>query len=78
MSTSTDDDDWLLAERRAIGDRIRRIREDRNLTQDAVFLAVPISRSSYQEIESGQQNATINTLLRIARVLRVHVADLLR
>lgn len=73
-----DDDAWLLRERRAIGDRIRDARAHRNFTQEYVFLRVPISRSVYQEIESGQGNPTINTLLRIARVLGVHITDLLR
>lgn len=77
MPHPTDDDDWLLAERRAIGDRIRAARVDRSLTQEAVFLATPMSRSAYQEIESGQADAKIGTLLRIARVLHVHVTDLL-
>ncbi|WP_306317175.1 MULTISPECIES: helix-turn-helix domain-containing protein [unclassified Streptomyces] len=76
--TRSDDDAWLLAERRAIGDRIRAIRLDLNLTQEQVFLAVPVSRSVYQGIESGHGNPTIATLLRIARVLHVHVTDLLR
>jgi len=51
---------------------------DRNLTQENVFLAVPLTRSYFQEIESGQANPTIDTLLRIARVLDMHIADLLR
>jgi DNA-binding XRE family transcriptional regulator len=72
-----DDDDWLLEERRAIGDRIRviRIRQDR--TQESVFLAARVGRSTYQAIEAGAADARITTLMRIARVLGVHVTDLL-
>ncbi|MFF1684559.1 helix-turn-helix domain-containing protein [Streptomyces sp. NPDC058254] len=77
MPTLPDDDAWLLAERHAIGDRIRAARLDRDLTQERVYLAVPLSRSVYQQIESGHGNPTISTLLRIARVLNVHVTDLL-
>lgn len=73
-----DDDDWLLRERRAIGDRIRVRRIHQNMTQERVHLAAGISRSVYQDVESGHGNPTINTLLRIARVLGVHVTDLLR
>jgi transcriptional regulator with XRE-family HTH domain len=72
-----DDDAWLLRERRAIGNRIRAARMDQNLTQEKVFVAVPLSRSVYQEIESGQGNPTVSTLLRIARVLHVPITDLL-
>ncbi|WP_409468409.1 helix-turn-helix domain-containing protein [Streptomyces sp. HC307] len=72
-----DDDHWLLEERRAIGDRIRveRLRQDR--TQESVFLAAPIGRSTYQDIEAGKADARISTLPRIARVLGAHVTDLL-
>lgn len=72
-----DDHEWLLRESRRIGRRIRDERIDRNLTQEAVFLRVPLTRSFYQEIESGQANPTLDTLLRISRVLGVTI-DLLR
>ena len=73
-----DDHEWLRRERRRIGKRIRDERVDRNLTQEAVFLAVPLTRSFYQEIESGQANPTLDMLLRIARALGVSISDLLR
>ncbi|MFF2852733.1 helix-turn-helix domain-containing protein [Streptomyces sp. NPDC058001] len=77
MPNLPDDDEWLLQERRALGDRIRitRIRQDR--TQESVYLAARIARSTYQEIEGGTADARIGTLMRIARVLGVHVTDLL-
>ena len=50
----------------------------RNLTQEQVFLAVPLTRSFYQEIEAGQANPSLETLLRIARVIGVSISDLLR
>ncbi|MFS4103721.1 helix-turn-helix transcriptional regulator [Streptomyces sp. SID8499] len=78
MPTLPDDDDWLLQERRAIGDRIRVIRIRENRTQESVFLAARVARSAYQEIEAGIADARVGTLMRIARVLGVHVTDLLR
>ena len=72
------DDAWLSSERRRIGKAIRDTRIDRNLTQETVYLAIPLARSFYQEIESGQANPSLETLLRIARVLGVTIADLLR
>jgi transcriptional regulator with XRE-family HTH domain len=72
------DDDQLLQERSRIGQRIRDTRIHRNLTQEAVFLAVPLTRSYYQEVESGRANPTLSTLLRIARVLDTPLADLVR
>ena len=73
-----DDDDWLLRERQRIGRCIRNARIDHNLTQEEVFLAVPLARSFYQQIEAGQANPALETLLRIARVIGVPIADLLR
>lgn len=77
MPRLPDDDAWLLQERRAIGDRIRVRRLRQNMTQESVFLAADISRSAYQKIEAGSADARISSLLRIARVLGVHVTDLL-
>ncbi|MGW7726167.1 helix-turn-helix domain-containing protein [Streptomyces canus] len=78
MPTLPDDDDWLLRERRTIGDRIRVKRLHENRTQESVFLAAGVARSAYQEIEAGAADARISTLMKIARVLGVHVTDLLR
>ncbi|MFD5566678.1 helix-turn-helix domain-containing protein [Streptomyces cadmiisoli] len=77
MPTLPDDDDWLREERRAIGDRIRvtRMRQDR--TQESVFLAAGLARSTYQDIEAGTADARVSSLLKISRVLGVHVTDLL-
>lgn len=77
MPTLPDDDDWLLQERRAIGDRIRVTRLRQNRTQENVFLAAGLARSSYQEVEAGTADAKISTLLKIAHVLGVQVSDLL-
>lgn len=77
MHPDPPDDDRLREERQRIGRSIRNIRMDSDLTQEQVFLAVPMNRSHYQQIESGVANPSLNTLLRIARVLGVHVADLL-
>lgn len=78
MPRLPDDDDWLLQERRALGDRIRAARLDRNLTQEQVFLTARMARATYQDVEAGASDARISTLLRIAQVLGVHVTDLLR
>ncbi|MFJ6566685.1 helix-turn-helix domain-containing protein [Streptomyces sp. NPDC091292] len=78
MPTLPDDDEWLLHERRAIGDRIRVTRITQGRTQESVFLAARVARSTYQHIEAGTADGRIGTLMRIARVLGVHVTDLLR
>ncbi|NUS22737.1 MAG: helix-turn-helix transcriptional regulator [Streptomyces sp.] len=73
-----DDDTWLLDYRRAIGDRIRVERLRQNRTQESVFLAARVGRKTYQDIEAGNVDARTSTLLRIAYVLSMHPADLLR
>jgi transcriptional regulator with XRE-family HTH domain len=72
------DDQWLRDEGQRIGQRIRETREYRNLTQEQVFLAVPMNRAHYQDIEAGRANPTLRTLLRIARTLEVPFAELVR
>ncbi|MER8004736.1 helix-turn-helix transcriptional regulator [Streptomyces sp. NPDC094149] len=78
MPSIPDDDDWLFEERRAIGDRIRVMRIRQNRTQESVFLAARVGRTTYQDVEAGALDARIGTLMKIARVLGVHVSDLLR
>ncbi|MFI6274328.1 helix-turn-helix domain-containing protein [Streptomyces sp. NPDC050988] len=51
-----------------------RMRQD--LTQESVFLAAGINRATLQNIEAGRGNPTIITLLRIAHVLGVPLAEL--
>ncbi|WP_432137672.1 helix-turn-helix domain-containing protein [Streptomyces sp. bgisy154] len=77
MPRLPDDDEWLARERRAIGDRIRVERLHQNRTQESIFLAAEMSRSAYQAVETGAADARVTTLLKIARVLGVHVTDLL-
>lgn len=71
-----DDDDWLPEWRRAVGARIRHERLRQNATQDAVWMAARISRWTYQRVESGE-DCQLSTLLRIAWVLQVPLAELL-
>ncbi|MGW4757777.1 helix-turn-helix transcriptional regulator [Streptomyces chartreusis] len=77
MHDLPDDDSWITARRRAIGQAIRAERRRQGLTQDEVWLAARISRWTYQRIESGEETQ-LSTLLRIARVLDVPLADLVR
>ncbi|MFJ6729333.1 helix-turn-helix domain-containing protein [Streptomyces sp. NPDC091281] len=78
MQRELEDDDWLRSERQRIGRSIKAAREYAGKTQEQVFLAVPLNRSHYQEVEAGRANPSLNTLLAIARAIGVSVADLLR
>ena len=61
-----------------VGQRIREVRKRQQLTQERVFLAVPMNRSHYQEIEAGRANPTLRTLIRIADAMGVELEDLVR
>ncbi|GLP64375.1 hypothetical protein TUSST3_09950 [Streptomyces sp. TUS-ST3] len=77
MQRDLEDDDWLRAERQRIGRSIKAARMDANLTQDKVYLAIPLSRTFYQEIEAGRANPSLTVLLAIARAIGVPVVTLL-
>lgn len=77
MRDLPDDEQWIRDRRRAIGQRIREMREEQKLTQDDLYLAARISRGTYQRVEYGEE-VTLGTLLRIAWVLDVPLAELLR
>ncbi|MFC9949179.1 helix-turn-helix domain-containing protein [Streptomyces prasinus] len=69
-------DDETAREMLRIGRRIREVREHQGLTQEKVFLAVPMNRAHYQDIEGGRANPTLRTLVRIARAIGVPLAEL--
>lgn len=77
MRDLPDDDTWIADHRRAIGDRVRAERKRQGLTQDQVWQAARMDRRTLQRVEAGEE-ATLATLLRIARVLDVPIADLVR
>ncbi|MEU0584603.1 helix-turn-helix transcriptional regulator [Streptomyces sp. NPDC006132] len=76
MHVLPDDDAWITEERRAIGDRIRAERERQDLTQERLILAAGIDRVTLWRVETGEESK-LSTLLRIARVLGVPLAELI-
>lgn len=71
-------EEWVLTRRREIGANIRETRRARRLSQEAVALAAGIERPTLVRIEGALASARIDTLIRIARVLDVPLADLMR
>lgn len=61
-----------------LGKNLRKIREESNLTQEALSHKAEIPRSQVARIERGEVNPTISTLKRIADVLKVGVAQLVQ
>jgi transcriptional regulator with XRE-family HTH domain len=74
---------------RAFGERVRRVRLERGLTQQALAAAVgdsarderghpqPLDRAFLVRIEKGQSNPTLVTMSRLALALGVPLASLL-
>lgn len=55
-----------LSTRKAIGAKIRALREEGNLTQDKLALMVGVERSYLAKVEAGTRNASIDVLEKIA------------
>jgi transcriptional regulator with XRE-family HTH domain len=59
------------------GAKVRRVRERRRLTQSELARRSGVGRITLVRIEAGTQQATLATLERLARALRVPMRDLL-
>jgi transcriptional regulator with XRE-family HTH domain len=62
--------------RAALGQAIRRLRLERNLTQEGLAHSAGITVGHLSKIERGQSNPTWETVDRIAGALGASVADL--
>lgn len=60
-----------MKEKELLGRRIKRLRTRLGLTQDALAENVEISAKYLSNIERGRENPTLDTLLRIAKSLKV-------
>lgn len=59
----------LAARRLAFGDRLRAARREAGLTQEQLALRAGLDRSAYSELERGQRDVRLSTLLRIESAL---------
>ena len=60
----------------ALGKAIRAVRKEQGYTQETFALKADIDRSYYGAIERGEFNVTVDTIMSIARGLRVPAAEL--
>ena len=60
----------------AVGSTIRRLREERGVSQEDFAALAGIDRSYYGGIERGERNVATVNLVRIAIALRVEVGNL--
>ncbi len=61
----------------AFGQRIRSIRKEKGLSQEALAALADIDRSYMGHIERGEKNITLTKIYQIAHALEVQASDLL-
>lgn len=59
------------------GENLKKVRESKGLTQEAVAYNSGLSRSYYTEVELGRRNPSLINLTRIAEALQLTVSELL-
>lgn len=59
-----------------IGDKIKELRELKNLSQQDLAALCNFEKSNMSRIEAGRTNLTINTLFKISNALKVPLKDL--
>lgn len=68
--------DWVLARRRAVGDRIRHKRMQRNMTQERLAERCGLDRKTINRIEGAITSPLLDHLLLIAHELGTPLAAL--
>jgi transcriptional regulator with XRE-family HTH domain len=63
---------------RDLGLRIRELRRQRELTQEALAEKLGMLTPNYARVEQGRANVTVDTLVRIAHALDVELIELFR
>ena len=58
--------------------RLKKLRKARNMTQEELAKRADLSRTYVARLETGRQDPSLSTLERLAKALRVSVADLLK
>lgn len=59
-----------------LGNKIRKLREDRKMTQEDLAYQSEVDFSYINQIENGKRNVTVNVLERIAKALHVTLKEL--
>ncbi|WP_406420920.1 helix-turn-helix domain-containing protein [Streptomyces sp. NBC_00842] len=70
--------DWVVAQRQAVGERIRYARVDANLTQMKLAGLIGVDHRTIHRIEHGTSDPGLGLLIMLADAVRVPLADLVR
>lgn len=69
--------EWVLIQRRRVGDRIRDIREARGWSQEHLGEVAGLDRKTIYRMELAQYSTSIDFLMMVARALGVPPAHLM-
>lgn len=73
MPTATDKE---FAQRRAFGTRVRALREEQGMSQEALAYAAGLDRSYMGGVERGERNVSLDNIYRIANALGTALGSL--
>ena len=59
-----------------IGQKIKQLRKDQDITQDYMAEKLNITRQKYGRIENGQSNITYKTMEDVSKILGVNIKDI--
>ena len=60
-----------------IGEKVKRLRQDRELTQQKLAEKIKMDITTINEIENGRRNPSVKTINKLARALKVNPSELL-
>lgn len=70
---------WRMTSiQRRFGKRLRELRQLRRLSQEALSFEAGLDRSYVGQVERGERNISIQNIEKLARALRVKIAELFR
>jgi transcriptional regulator with XRE-family HTH domain len=67
----------VAKEAEMFGERVRELREKRGMTQEKLAQAADLTTSFVSTVERGQKAPSLNTILKLARALKVEAGELL-
>ncbi|QIK62918.1 helix-turn-helix transcriptional regulator [Leucobacter viscericola] len=65
------------AQRRAFGNRVKLLRTDRGLSQEALAHLAELDRTYIGGVERGERNISLDNIHRVAEALGIRARDLL-
>lgn len=61
-----------------IGQRIKKLREERGITQETMAIQLDVTQSNYGRLEKDDRRLNVVKLLKIVRILNINVAYLFK